>query len=45
LQTAPRSRGARAPDLTVAQPTGDRRLDMLGVGAIWKVEVLAQWLG
>jgi hypothetical protein len=35
----------RAPDLTVAQPSGDKHLDRLGVGAIWQIQVLAQWLG
>jgi hypothetical protein len=29
---------ARAPDLTVAQPSGDRHLDRLGVDAIWQIQ-------
>jgi hypothetical protein len=33
------------PGLTVAQPSGDRHLDRLGVGAIWQIAVLAKWLG
>jgi hypothetical protein len=37
--------GGRAPDLTVAQPSGDNHLDRLGVGAIWQIQVLAKWLG
>jgi hypothetical protein len=36
---------AGVPDLTVAQPSGDKHLDRLAVGAIWQIQVLAQWLG
>jgi hypothetical protein len=45
LAYRPEAASRRAPDLTVAQPSGVRHLDRLGVGAIWQIEVLAQWLG